>query len=42
VLRAGVVARERVTAALDGLAATGFFFVGVRTAALRFDRLDRA
>jgi hypothetical protein len=44
VLRAGVVARERVTAALDGRAAAdlafafafAFAFRGLRTAALRF------
>jgi hypothetical protein len=35
VLRAGVVARERVTAGLDGLDA-GFFFRGLRAGAFRF------
>ena len=42
-LRAGVVARERVTVALDGRAAEvrAFFFRGLRTEALRFVRRVR-
>ena len=36
-LRAGVVARERVTAALDGLDAAGFFFLGLRARGVRAD-----
>jgi hypothetical protein len=43
VLRAGVVARDRVTAALDGRAAAvlAFFFRGLRTEAFRFFRVVR-
>jgi hypothetical protein len=43
VLRAGVVARERVTAALDGRAdaARAFFFRGVRAEGFRFVRFVR-
>ena len=42
-LRAGVVARERVTAALDGRAGAAlvFFFRGLRAEALRFVRFVR-
>ena len=43
VLRAGVVARERVTAALDGRAdaARAFFFRGLRAETFRFVRFVR-
>jgi hypothetical protein len=43
VLRAGVVARERVTAALDGRIAEvlAFVFRGLRTEAFRFVRVVR-